>query len=344
MSRPTEQAATASDLYVCPKCELALTKLPDAYDCASCARHYPVLYGIVDFRLRSDRYLTIEQERDKARRLYEFGLTASFEELVAYYYSITDDVPAELAVRYQAYIHNAPAQAALTIDGLSPDPSRDVLLDLGCGTGGMLIAAAGRYKRVIGVDIALRWLVICQKRLEAQGVAATLVCADAESLPFREGQFTQLVAGDLVEHVFDPQHALLQFSRQLKPGGTLWLSATNRYCIGPHPLSRIWGIGFFPKPVRTAILKKLRGIDSLRYVNLVSPRYLRRLCLAQGFVELDSGPRKVQLSDIASYPLQDRVLIRFYQFMLNFSLLRRLLLYIGPAFEISFARVPPNDG
>ncbi|GMQ88733.1 MAG: hypothetical protein BMS9Abin09_0167 [Gammaproteobacteria bacterium] len=344
MSGTTEQAVAVSDRYVCPKCTSALTKRQDAYICTACDRHYPVLHGIADFRLRSDRYLTLEQERDKARRLYEFGLTASFEELVVYYYSITDDVPAELAVRYQAYIRNAPEQAVVTIDGLSPDPARDVLLDLGCGAGGMLVAAEGRYKQVIGVDIALRWLVICKKRLEEQGVTAALVCADAESLPFRGGEITHLVAGDLVEHVYDPGHAMASFSRQLAPGGKLWLSATNRYCIGPHPLTRIWGIGFFPRALRTAILKKIRGVDSLRYINLVSPGYVRQLCLNHGLRKLDSGPRKVQIVDITSYPLQDRVLISLYQGMLKLPLLRRLLLYIGPAFEMTFAKVSPNDG
>lgn len=337
MSSATEQAANLTALCVCPQCASSLEKATDAYRCTSCDRHYPVLFGIADFRLRSDRYLTLEEERDKARRLYEYGLTASFEELLAYYYSITDDVPAELAVRYQAYIRNAPGQAALTVDGLSPDPASDVLLDAGCGAGGVLIAAKGRYKQVIGVDIALRWLVICRKRLEEQGVDATLVCADAEALPFKKGRITQLVAGDLLEHVYDPQKAIAHFSQQLVPGGRLWLSATNRYCIGPQPLTRIWGIGFFPQRLRTAILRKIRGVDSLRYINLVSPGYITRLCLANGFRLLDAGPRQLKFADVAQYPLQDRVLIRLYQGMSRRVLFRKLLLYVGPAFEMTFA-------
>jgi len=325
---------TPGTTFVCPACKGELDYLNDTYSCGPCEQQYPVLFGIADFRLRSDRYLTLEQERDKARRLNEFAQSASFDQLLAYYYELTDDVPPELAKRYQAYVHNAPKQALATLNQLNPDSNQDILLDLGCGAGGMLVAGSDRFKQVVGVDIALRWLVICKKRLDEQGIKATLVCADAEQLPFKNGEFSHVVAADLVEHVYDVPATLEQCQRQLKPGGLFWLSATNRYCMGPHPLTRIWGIGFMPRTVRRAILLKVRGVDSLRYINLVSPGTIKRLCRRAGFRLLSAGPRQLNIEDISAYPLQDRLLIKCYQFMLRFALFRGLLLAIGPAFEI----------
>lgn len=320
--------------FVCPACKGELDHSDDAYSCGSCEKQYPVLYGIVDFRLRSDRYLTLEQERDKAKHLYEYSRKTSFEELLTHYYNITGDVPPELAQRYRAYILNAPKQAGATLAKLEADSKQGILLDLGCGAGGLLVAASGQFKQLVGVDIALRWLVICKKRLEELNIQATLVCADAEQLPFEDGRFSHVVAADLVEHVYDASTTIEQCWKQLKPGGRFWLSATNRYCLGPHPLTRIWGIGYLPRAVQRAMLIKLRGVDSLRYTYLVSPGMIKKLCTQSGFGRLEMTPRQLNIEDISGYPWQDRMLIRIYQILLRFVLFRRLLLYVGPAFEM----------
>lgn len=328
-----EQADSAI-CFVCPSCQGELGFSEAAYACSNCMQEYPVLFGIPDFRLRSDRYLTIEQEREKAGLLHQFARTASFDDLVAYYYSITPDVPPALALRYQAYIRNAPNQARDTVARLDPDPGKDAILDLGCGAGGLLVEASGHFRQVVGVDIALRWLVICKKRLDELGIDATLVCADAEQLPFKDGAYTHVVAGDLVEHVYDVNQTIKACWNQLRPGGRFWLSATNRYCIGPHPLTRIWGIGFLPRAARSKILLKLRGVDSLRHTNLVSPAAIKRLCKQAGFRLLSTGPRQLNTGDIAAYPRQDRVLLRIYGFLLQFRLFRKVLVIAGPAFEM----------
>ena len=321
-------------LFVCPACKGELVVAEQSYHCSSCKTTYPILHGIPDFRLRSDRYLTLEQERDKAKRLFKFGQTASFEELLAHYYTITDDVPPELAVRYQAYVLNAPKQALGTLNALSPDSSKDILLDLGCGAGGTLVAATNKYKQVVGADIALRWLVICQKRLEELNIPVNLVCADAEHLPFKDAAFTHVIAADVIEHVYDEKLTIKQCSKQLQIDGLLWLSATNRFCLGPHPLTRIWGIGYLPRAARTAILLKLRGVDSLRFTNLVSPNSIKKACKNVGFDLVSAEPRQLNIEDVSGYPLQDRILIRCYQYILKVKLLKQFLLYVGPAFEL----------
>jgi len=323
----------ASIAFVCPACKQDLEGDESAFWCVQCSHRYPVLFGIADFRLRSDRYLDLDEERAKARRLHAFSENATFDELLTYYYSITDDVPDALVQRYVAYANTAPERGAEIVATFGPVSRSDSLLDAGCGTGGLLLAAAGHFDSLVGVDIALRWLVICRRRLAEQGLEATLVCADVESLPFADGSFSHVVAADLVEHVHDPENALSRIARQLKSTGTLWLSATNKYCLGPHPLVRIWAVGFLPKPLRKRLVVWVRGVDSLRYVKLVSPRSIAASCRAHGLAVIQIEPLHVA-APLDAYPLIDRLLISVYRSACAFRALRYVLVLIGPAFNM----------
>jgi SAM-dependent methyltransferase len=329
-----QSASSAEFGFVCPLCKGELVANPSSYHCDRCAITYPILFGIPDFRLRSDPYLSLEDERAKARRLFEFGQSASIEEVVRFYYSLSDDLPRNIALRYQAAIRAAPERARHIIGDLAPKPDLDILLDLGCGTGGLLVSAQGHYRAIYGVDIALRWLVVCQKRLRERKATATLVCADVEALPFPHGSFTQAVAVDLMEHVYNIDSAAQEIERTLRPGALLWLSANNRYCLGPHPLTGVWAIGFLPDRPRAWILKKLKGIDLLRYANMVSARDLGARMTKRGFAVLKVKPRHIDRDVATGYGALDRGLIALYRLALNVPILRGMLVRIGPAFEV----------
>ena len=189
----------------------------DVIPLRSLCDHLPGFVRNPHFRLRSDRYLSLEDERAKARRLYEFGQSASIEELVQFYYSLSDDLPHNMALRYQAATIAASERAQHIVRDLAPKPESDILVELGCGTGGLLVSAQGCYRAIYGVDIALRWLVVCKKRLQENNMTATLVCADVEALPFPSGRFTQAAAADLVEHVYDVDSTVREIARISSP-------------------------------------------------------------------------------------------------------------------------------
>jgi SAM-dependent methyltransferase len=320
--------------FVCPRCKGAVATEASSYRCCNCGSKYPVLFGIPDFRIRSDRYLSLEEERDKARRLFEFGEDASFKELVQYYYSITFDLPNNMARRYQASILAGTERAKSILREMTPRGDSDLLVDIGCGTGGLLLAAQGRFSGIYGVDIALRWLVIAQKRLRENNATATLVCADAESMPFPRQSFPKAVAVDLLEHVYDVDNAIREIAEVLKPNGLLWLSAVNRYCVGPHPLTGVWAIGYLRAGPRSWVLKKLKGIDLLRFANMVSPGEVCQKLRHRGFVALQARPKRLEGIDAHAYSTLERVLIALYRSTLRVPLFRQILLWIGPAFEI----------
>ena len=331
----TPAPSPAKPRLVCPACRAGVTRADALYTCARCGRAFPILFGVPDFRVRSDRYLSLEAEREKARLLFEASSRLTFEELLAYYYSITDDVTPERARVYAGYVMEGPARAAGDLEAFGTAGSNEALLDAGCGSGSALVAARGRLGGVTGVDIALRWLAICRKRLDALGIEANLVCADIESLPFEPGQFTHVLATDLIEHVYDQGAALKAVAEQLAPGGLLWLTAINRWWPGPHPSTGRWAAGYRPAGAGRA------GYDPLRHVAHISAGMAQDLCAEAGLEVLRVEPRRV--SGARARTRAERMAIGAYSALRGMPVLRSILVAAGPAFEV-LARAPNAQG
>jgi SAM-dependent methyltransferase len=88
------------------------------------------------------------------------------------------------------------------------------LLDVGCGTGGLLVTLAAR-SRVVGVDNAECALTFCRER----GLAVARMGGSA--LPFKDGSFDGCLMMDVLEHLDDEQPVLHEVRRVLKPGAVL---------------------------------------------------------------------------------------------------------------------------
>ena len=109
----------------------------------------------------------------------------------------------------------------------------ETLLDVGCGRGAVLVAAARRLPRgrAVGVDI---WSKADQSgngeaavrsNAEAEGVAdrVELQTCDMRALPFAEGSFDVVVSSLAIHNVPEAEgreRALAEILRVLKPGGT----------------------------------------------------------------------------------------------------------------------------
>ena len=268
-------------VLACPRCKGPLRSGPDTYACDPCGRRYPVRCGIPDFRILPDRYLSIEDDRAKGERL-EQGAVAGrdFAGMLDLYWSMTPEVSPELARKFRAH-QLAEERIAGTMLGELGEWSGP-LLDVGCATGG-LVAAAARSAGAVGVDVAFRWLVVGKVRLREAGVTATLVCANAEYLPFPDDAFGAVTANDLLEHVVDPAPVLSECRRVLRPGGPGYFSTNNRYSILPEPHVGVWGAGWLPRSLQA------------RYVELISGRPYRNICLRSG-PELKRGARAAGLA------------------------------------------------
>lgn len=234
--------------FVCPACRGELAAIPSAYTCRACDRHYPIVCGIPDFRLAPDPYIGIEEDRSKAERLFKEGSGRTFQQLLRYYYAVTPEDPADLAERWIARAQAEVEIAAGLVAGAGwSAPGSVSLLDIGCSTGAMLIARANHHPVRTGVDVALRWLAVGRIRLREAGVSATLVCANAEHLPFPERSFGAVTCVDTLEHVSDPRASMREAHRVSSPGAPLLCTANNRFAPVPEPNIHLWGVGYLPR-------------------------------------------------------------------------------------------------
>ena len=115
----------------------------------------------------------------------------------------------------------APAQAAL-LDSAALRPGERVL-DVACGTGQVSFAAAravGAAGHVSGVDLSGRMVEAAQALARAQGPAhVDFARMDAECLALGDGQFDAVLCALGLMYMPEPERALSEMARVLKPGG-----------------------------------------------------------------------------------------------------------------------------
>ena len=104
--------------------------------------------------------------------------------------------------------------------GLNVKPGTQ-LLDVGCGAGQLALIAARAGAKAWGCDIATNWLEDARNRAAAEGLQIVFEEADAESLPYKDGQFD--VVASLVGAMFAPRADLVaaELTRVCRPGGLI---------------------------------------------------------------------------------------------------------------------------
>jgi ubiquinone/menaquinone biosynthesis C-methylase UbiE len=102
------------------------------------------------------------------------------------------------------------------------------VLEVGPGNGRYTLATArqvGESGQVVTVDIEPKMIERVRARAEAEGVAnVDARVADVYDLPFDEGSFDAAYMIAVIGEIPDPDRAMQEFQRVLKPGGTLAFS------------------------------------------------------------------------------------------------------------------------
>jgi ubiquinone/menaquinone biosynthesis C-methylase UbiE len=94
----------------------------------------------------------------------------------------------------------------------------DGLLDVGCGTGAAVRAAAEVVERAVGVDLSPKMLAEARRR--AAGLPGVeFVEGDSEALPFEDGEFSAVLCTTSLHHYPRPEVAAREMARVLAPGG-----------------------------------------------------------------------------------------------------------------------------
>ena len=132
----------------------------------------------------------------------------------------------EVAVRYMMRRHAA-QDAAFLLPYLKPGMN---LLDCGCGPGTITVGLAEAVApgSAVGVDLNAGQVEIASKMVHDRGMKnLRFEAASVYQLPFPDHSFEAVFSHALFEHLGEPQAALQEIRRVLRPGGIVGLSSPD---------------------------------------------------------------------------------------------------------------------
>jgi SAM-dependent methyltransferase len=152
------------------------------------------------------------------------------------------------------------------VQALAGDLHGRDLLDVGCGDGAWAVEAARAGARVVAVDLDPAMVEATRRRAADVGVHLETRVADALALPFDAGSFDQVWLITVLCLVRDPEAAVAEAARVLRPDGVLLLGELGAWST--------WAAG-----------RRLRGwlgASTWKGARFWTPRQLRRLVRGAG--------------------------------------------------------------
>ncbi len=131
------------------------------------------------------------------------------------------------------------------------------VLDCGIGSGSLSLALASIATEAPdyhGIDTSGAMLAAADAELRRVGIVAQLRQSDVRAIPYPDRTFDVVMAAHVLEHLFEPQIALGEMVRVLRPGGVLFACMTRRSVFGTFVQLR-W---------RTWVVSERLGIAWLR--------------------------------------------------------------------------------
>ena len=100
-----------------------------------------------------------------------------------------------------------------------------VVVDVGTGTGELLLPLAQAAGKVIGVDRSEKMLQACRRRVASAGLTnVELRLGPAEALPVADGECDTAFCSMLLHHLGEPAQGVREMVRVVKPGGKVVIS------------------------------------------------------------------------------------------------------------------------
>jgi SAM-dependent methyltransferase len=115
--------------------------------------------------------------------------------------------------REKCKLSNDDLRRIKAVQSVFPKQKIDIFLDIGCfdGTISALVKPDGAY--AVGLELSREAARRAKKRLDD-----VIICDVEESLPLKNDTCDLIFAGEIIEHLFDPDYFLDEVKRILKPG------------------------------------------------------------------------------------------------------------------------------
>jgi len=184
---------------------------------------------------------------------------------------------------YDAYMKRATfgheqalRQTTVELAGVQPG---DCVLEVGCGTGSLTLAAkrqAGLSGKVFGIDIITGMIEVSQRKAAEAHEEITFQEGSIDNIPFSADQFDVVMCSFMIFHMSEEtrRKGISEIHRVLKPGGRLL----------------VLDLAMPTRPFQRAIAQRLLGFSAGDDLRDLLP-----LMEASGFSDLKSGPAKFRL-------------------------------------------------
>ena len=193
------------------------------------------------------------------------------------------------------------------VDAVDPDPNSRVL-EIATGPGYVALAFAERCREVIGVDITAAPLEIAEETRRDRGLNnVSFRLADADHLPFQDGEFDIVVCRLAFHHFEAPELALKEMTRACRIDGSV---AVEDLAVSEHLRRAEYQNRFErlrdPSHVRARPISELlsmftvNGLDVTKaYTDQLTPSVERWLANAQTPPEEAAEVRRMIETDLA---------------------------------------------
>lgn len=136
------------------------------------------------------------------------------------------------------------------------------VLDVGCGTGGLMDRLAKRAESVVGVDISPEALRYCAVRRHEN-----LLLSDATHIALPSEHFDVITAIGVIEHLDDDRAFLVEMKRLLKPGGVLvMLTSSFPFLWSMHDTANHHKRRYYLRSLEREI--QANGFEAIRFSHL----------------------------------------------------------------------------